>query len=56
MPRDRGANRAGLALAQPVLALLAMTKDEAWTIPFIIVLWTTFLVAFIMVIVVVMMH
>jgi hypothetical protein len=33
-----------------------MTKDEAWTIPLQIVLYTTFLVAFIMVIVVVMMH
>lgn len=33
-----------------------MTKDEAWTIPFHIVLWSVFLVAFIMVVVVVLMH
>jgi len=33
-----------------------MTKDEAWTIPFHIVMWTVFLVAFIMVMVVALMR
>ncbi len=33
-----------------------MTKDESWTIPLQVIMWTTMLVGFIMAVAVVLMH